>query len=312
MYLDHFGLEALPFQITPDTDFLFLGTRMQESINVVLVALTTGEVFVKVTGEVGTGKTLLCRQLLATLERMDFVTCYILNPLMGPMDAYKAFADELGLASYAESEGLQAFIKRINDHLLDLHRAGKKVVLFVDEAQTLSDATLEAIRLMTNLETQKQKILQVVLLGQSELDVRLHAQHNLRQLRQRISFSTVIRPLSLPETERYVLHRLQVAGGQGRDLITQQACRKIFRYSRGIPRLVNVLSHKALLAAYGLGAQQVLANHVHLAAKDTDSVGFSPWLHLLQRWNGLSWRILGPALLLFLLVVVLAYGRFPL
>ncbi len=308
MYLDHFGLHSLPFQITPDTDFLFLSTRIQESMNVVLVALTTGEVFVKVTGEVGTGKTLLCRQLLATLDKMAFVTCYILNPLMGPLDAYSALADELGLTPYAESEGLQSFIKRINGHLLTLHGEGKRVVLFVDEAQTLSDETLEAIRLMTNLETQKQKILQVVLLGQSELDVRLNTQHNLRQLRQRISFSSVIQPLNAEETERYIIHRLQVAGGQGRELITHRACQQIFRYSQGIPRLVNVLSHKALLAAFGLGDRQVWPSHVILAARDTESIGLSaPW----RFWLGLdprSWRVIGSSLLLFILAV--AYWRF--
>ncbi|MEO5340964.1 MAG: AAA family ATPase [Magnetococcus sp. MYC-9] len=309
MYLDHFGLNSLPFQITPDTDFLFLNARMQESINVVLVALTTGEVFVKVTGEVGTGKTLLCRQLLATLDRMEFVTCYILNPLMGPLDAYKAFADELGLTPHVDAEGLQSFIKRINDHLLELHRQEKKVVLFVDEAQSLSDATLEAIRLMTNLETKKQKILQVVLLGQSELDVRLNTQHNLRQLRQRISFSTVIQPLSIQETERYIQHRLQVAGGLGRDLISRRACRRIFHYSRGIPRLTNVLSHKALLAAFGLGARQVLPSHVEMAARDTDSIGVGKRWSIMKLLDHLPWRFRG--LLLMLAVVRLFGGDAP-
>ncbi|MBF0159648.1 MAG: AAA family ATPase [Magnetococcales bacterium] len=279
MYLNHFGLNELPFKITPDTDFLFLSAGLQEAMNVVLVALSTGEVFVKITGEVGTGKTLLCRQLLATLDQMDFVTCYILNPLMGPQDAYKAFADELGLTLPDESEGFQGFIKRINEHLLMLHGQGKKVVLLIDEAQSLSDATLEAIRLMTNLETKKQKILQVVLVGQTELDVRLNSQHNLRQLQQRISFSSKVPPLSAQETERYIGHRLQVAGGQGREIIAHRACRQIFRYSRGIPRLINVLSHKALLAAFGTGDQQVSPKHVQLAAKDTDGVQVS------QRWR---------------------------
>jgi MSHA biogenesis protein MshM len=272
MYLDHYGLTTLPFQVTPDTEFLFLSSHMQESINVVLVALMSGEVFVKVTGEVGTGKTLLCRQLLTTLDRMEWVTCYILNPLMGPVDTYRAFADELGLPAYQEEEGLQAFVKRIQDHLLRLHGAGKRVVLFVDEAQTLSDATLEAIRLMTNLETAKQKILQVVLLGQPELDARLESQHNLRQLQQRIAFSALIRPLQMQETERYIRHRLQVAGGQGREVISRQACRKVYWYSGGVPRLINILSHKALLAAFGAGVPQVQAEHVVLAARDTESV----------------------------------------
>ncbi|MBF0182819.1 MAG: AAA family ATPase [Magnetococcales bacterium] len=304
MYLDHFGLTTLPFQVTPDTEFLFLSSHMQESINVVLVALMTGEVFVKVTGEVGTGKTLLCRQLLSTLERMECVTCYILNPLMGPVDAYRAFADELGLPAYREEEGLQAFVKRIQDHLLSLHGAGKRVILFIDEAQTLSDATLEAIRLMTNLETAKQKILQVVLLGQPELDLRLASQHQLRQLQQRISFSTVIQPLQAQDSERYLQHRLQIAGAQGREIISRRACRKIYWYSGGVPRLINILSHKALLAAFGSGAAQVQAEHVLLAVRDTESVERLSHWRWEQRMRILSLWLAGVGMVALVLSVL--------
>ncbi len=281
MYLNHFGLKEYPFRITPDTSFLFLSEGVVESLNTTTVALLSGEGFIKITGEVGSGKTLLCRKLLSSLVKRGFITAYILNPLMGPVDAYKAFADELGIRFTGAQKGFQYFIRQINQHLITLHRQGKKVVLLIDEAQTLSDQTLEAIRLMTNLETEKQKILQVVLLGQPELDERLAGQRNLRQLQQRITFSCYLPPMDAEETERYILHRLQVAGGGGRPLFSKAVCRSIFKYSRGIPRLVNILAHKALIAAFGRGDRLVRRDDVEEAAIDTDGVA-NPGL--VSRW----------------------------
>ncbi|MBF0422066.1 MAG: AAA family ATPase [Magnetococcales bacterium] len=270
MYRSHFGLKELPFQITPDTDYLYFSRSAQETLNVAMVALSFGEGFVKITGEVGTGKTLLCRKLLTMLGERNFVTAYLLNPMMKPEDAYKAFADELGLTTFDESKGFQYFIKQITDRLIDLKSQNKNVVLFIDEAQTLADETLEAIRLMTNLETEKQKILQVVLLGQPELDHRLDHQYNLRQLRQRITFSSSLRPLDHQEVRQYLTHRLQIAGYQGGELFTAKAVKRIHWHSGGIPRLINILSHKSLMAAFGKGATSVDLPHVAAAAADTE------------------------------------------
>ena len=272
MYLNHFNLREYPFRITPDISFLFFSSGMAKSLNTAAVALMFGEGFIKITGEVGTGKTLVCRKLLAYLEKRGFVTAYLINPLMEPVDAYKAFADELGLPPFESQRGFQHFIKQISHHLLKLHQQGKKVVLLVDEAQTLSDQTLEAIRLLTNLETEKRKILQVVLLGQPELDERLKNQHNLRQLQQRITFSCHLTPLNAEEVERYILYRLQVAGSGGRNPFSKPVCRRIYKYSQGIPRLINILSHKALISAMGRADLYVCRNDVDEAAMDTDGV----------------------------------------
>ncbi|MBF0172395.1 MAG: AAA family ATPase [Magnetococcales bacterium] len=284
MYRSHFGLQELPFQITSDTEFIYFSASAQEALNVVMVALSFGEGFVKITGEVGTGKTLLSRKLMAMLETREFVTACLHNPMMKPEDIYKAFAEELGLPPFDESAGFQHFVKQIAEHLMQLKQQGKKVVLLVDEAQTLADETLEAIRLITNLETEKQKMLQVVLLGQPELDQRLERQYNLRQLRQRITFSCRLQPLSLAETGRYIHHRLQIAGHQGENLFTDRAIRRLHRRSGGIPRLINILAHKSLMAAFGKGVLQVEVAHVAAAIADTEGLATSQWNARLKRF----------------------------
>ncbi|HIJ83981.1 MAG: AAA family ATPase [Magnetococcales bacterium] len=284
MYRSHFGLKELPFQITPDTDFLYFSRASQETLNVAMVALSFGEGFVKITGEVGTGKTLLCRKLLSMLGERNFVTAYLINPMMKPEDTYKAFAEEMGLASFDEAKGFQHFIKQITERLIELKQQGKNVVLFVDEAQTLTDETLEAIRLMTNLETEKQKILQVVLLGQPELDQRLENQYNLRQLRQRITFSSRLQPLDALEIRNYLNHRLQIAGHQGKDLFTPRAMQRLHRHSGGIPRLINILAHKSLMVAFGKGIHTVDVPHIAAAVADTEGLAAPGFRAKLQRW----------------------------
>ncbi|MEO5328616.1 MAG: AAA family ATPase [Magnetococcus sp. THC-1_WYH] len=284
MYRTHFGLKELPFQITPDTDFLFFSSAAQETLNVAMVALSFGEGFVKITGEVGTGKTLLCRKLLALLGEQNFVTAYLINPMMKPEDAYKAFADELGLSAYDATRGFQHFVKQITERLIELKQQGKNVVLLIDEAQTLADETLEAIRLMTNLETEKQKILQVVLLGQPELDHRLESQYNLRQLRQRITFSSFLKPLTSQEIRNYLNHRLHIAGYQGREIFTARAIQRIHRTSGGIPRLVNILANKSLMVAFGKGVYVVDTWHVAAAVADTEGLIPSGFKGAIKRW----------------------------
>ncbi|MBU1190971.1 MAG: AAA family ATPase [Gammaproteobacteria bacterium] len=267
MYLEHFGLRALPFGITPDTSFYFDSPSHQEALNVLLVALRSGEGFLKVTGEVGTGKTLLCRRLLHVLDQ-EFVTAYIPDPFLTPTALRMALAEELGIKC-ARNLGQHALLKLITERLVEINATGKRVVLLLDEAQALPDDSLEALRLLTNLETEKDKLLLVVLFGQPELDERL-AQKKFRQLRQRIIFSYALRPLSAEECSAYLQHRLAIAGSDGRELFDTRAYTSLTKASRGIPRLLNILGHKALMAGFGQGAGRITASQVHQAIADTE------------------------------------------
>ena len=268
MYREHFRLSRPPFTLTPDTSFFFGHASHREALNVLQLALRSGEGFIKVTGEVGTGKTLLCRQLLNMLDA-GFVTAYIPNPCLTPAALRMAVAEELGL-SFPRNLGQHRLTQRINQRLIALNAQGRQVVLIIDEAQALPDETLEAVRLLTNLETEQDKLLRVVMFGQPELDRRLGAAH-LRQLRQRIVFSYSLRPLDRSALAAYVRHRLQVAGHPHGGLFSPRALRRLHRASGGIPRLVNVLSHKALMAAYGQGAQTVRPGHLRRAILDTEA-----------------------------------------
>jgi len=282
MYLSHFGLHELPFGLTPDTAFAF-GTRShQEALNTLLIAADSGEGFIKITGEVGTGKTLLCRRLLATLPA-DVVSCYLPNPNHTPRTLLLALAEELGhsLPAGGDEFGL---LKKINDTLLHLAAEGRRVVVCVDEAQALKTGSLETLRLLSNLETEKRKLLQVVLFGQPELDTRL-ARPDLRQLRQRISFHYRLGTLSREELRLYLDHRLRVAGWRGAELFSRGAIAALHRASGGTPRLVNIVAHKALLAVYGAGGMQVERRQVRDAARDTDdspAAGWRVWRWLLR------------------------------
>jgi MSHA biogenesis protein MshM len=286
MYLQHFQLKEPPFTLTPDTEFFFNHGSHQEALNVLLVALQSGEGFIKVTGEVGTGKTLLCRQLLKVLDG-SAVTAYIPNPFLNPTALRMALADELGIR-FARNIGQHRLLQLINERLLQISAEGKQLVLLLDEAQTMPDDSLEALRLLTNLETEKRKLLQVVLFGQPELDTRL-AMKQFRQLRQRIVFSYQLRPLDRRTLGNYVHHRLQVAGYQGPTLYNRRAIRQLHRASRGIPRLVNLLCHKSLMAAYGCGAARVARQHLVRAARDTEDVNRSRprWLALASGLAGI-------------------------
>jgi MSHA biogenesis protein MshM len=286
MYLEFFGLEEPPFTLTPDTDFFFNHGSHQEALNVLLVALQNGEGFIKVTGEVGTGKTLICRQLLRLLDD-SFVTAYIPNPFLNPVALRMALAEELGI-EFARNVGQHRLLQLISDRLIELAGEDKQIVLLLDEAQAMPDDSLEALRLLTNLETEKRKLLQVVLFGQPELDTRL-SQRKLRQLKQRIVFSYALEPLSPAGLARYIEHRLHVAGYRGRTLLTRRAIKQLYRRSRGIPRLVNLVCHKSLMAAYGCGSLRVGAGHVRRAAKDTEGVldRKAPWLRIISGAAGL-------------------------
>lgn len=266
MYTAHFGLREAPFGITPDTSFYFTSPHSQEALNTLLIAAQNGEGFIKITGEVGTGKTLLCRKFMATLGK-EFVTAYIPNPFLEPRTLMLALADELEIALGGDVDQHQ-LLKSIYNRLLELAADGKRVILCLDEAQAIPIESLEALRLLTNLETEKRKLLQIVLFGQPELNRNLE-NNSIRQLAQRITFHYHLGPLTRDDMEYYLGHRLRVAGFAGARMFTREAINKLFKASGGIPRLVNILAHKSLMASYGVGSQQVTAEHVALAAKDT-------------------------------------------
>ena len=270
-YLSYFGLRELPFGITPDTHFFFAGRASQEALNTLVVAIGNGEGFVKVTGEVGTGKTLLCRKLLASLQSR-YVSAYIPNPSFGPKSLLIALADELSLPLEPDLADIEPhrLLRAVTRALLDIARQGKRVVLCMDESQSMSLETLEALRLLTNVETEKMKLLQVVLFGQPELDVKL-ASSAVRQLRQRIIYEHRLHGLERDEVGAYVTHRLVVAGYSGAALLNDGAVSVLHRASRGVPRLINVLMHKAMLIAYGEGVRALRASHVRAAIADTPS-----------------------------------------
>lgn len=269
MYQSHFGLKELPFGITPDTSFFFALTRYQEALNTLLVAAQNGEGFIKITGEVGTGKTLLCRKFLASLGNR-FVTAYIPNPYLEPRALLMALADELGVVVEPSADQHQ-LLKALTAKLMHHAAQKKQVVVCLDEAQAMPLETLEALRLLTNLETEKRKLLQVVLFGQPELDEKLE-HDSVRQLKQRITFHYRLESLAREEMDYYVAHRLRVAGFSGARLFTPQAIRLLYSASGGIPRLINILSHKAMLVTYGEGKSQVMRRHMTSAVRDTPAV----------------------------------------
>jgi MSHA biogenesis protein MshM len=277
-YLRHFGLRQAPFGITPDTSYFYPCRATQQAFNTLVVAISNGEGFIKITGEVGTGKTLLCRKFLSTLDP-SWISAYVPNPSFEPRTLYLALAEELGILVSASLDQHQ-LLKAITRTLLDLARQRKRVVLCMDESQAMSLETLEALRLLTNLETEKRKLMQVVLFGQPELDRKL-ASPSIRQLLQRITFQHHMSGLEESEVGAYVSHRLAVAGFSGRALIGASALRALHRASQGIPRLVNVLMHKAMLLAYGEGRFTVDRADIRGAASDT------PAVEPLVRW----WRL---------------------
>ncbi|MGV3772037.1 MAG: ExeA family protein [Verrucomicrobiales bacterium] len=246
MYLEYYGLTEPSLDITPNPRFLFFSAKHREAFNHLLYGIRERKGFVQLTGEVGAGKTTICRSLLDQLNE-TFETALILNPFLTNDQLVKAIAMEFGL----NVQGLDRLemVALLNRYLLDLSAQGKDAVLIIDEAQDLTDDLLEQVRLLSNLETYDRKLLQIVLLGQPELRERLNA-HKLRQLRQRITVRYHLEPLRMNEVAQYVQHRLHVSGAKGLPYFSTAAIWRIHRYSKGIPRLVNALCDKCLLAGY--------------------------------------------------------------
>ncbi len=268
MYLYHFGLNELPFTLTPNTHYYYGLPTHRQALDVLNVALQTGEGFIKVIGEVGTGKTLVCRKLLNELPD-EFVSAYIPNPYLSPNELRKAVAAELSIDIDADADS-QTFTQKIQEQLISINQARKSVVLIIDEAQALPVESIEALRLFTNLETESRKLMHVVLFAQPELDDKLNLPE-LRQLKQRISFSYFLEHMDKHQLASYVQHRISVAGYRGEAAFSKRCCDRLYKASRGTPRIVNVLCHKALMLAYGEGKQLVALKHVKLAIADTES-----------------------------------------
>ncbi len=247
MYQNFYGFTEMPFHITPDPKFLYLSPTHQEALQHLKYGVTEKKGFIVLIGEVGCGKTTLCRKFMSELDPAHFDTALILNPRVNETQMLRAILTELGEHNVAKSKN--DLVSQMNQILLDRIAKGREIVLIIDEAQNLSFEVFEQVRLLSNLETDKQKLLQIVLMGQTELKERLAAEE-LRQLRQRILVHYELRPFTREEMDRYIQHRLSVSGSAGRPYFTKWAIRHIHKTSRGIPRIINNLCDKALLSAF--------------------------------------------------------------
>lgn len=268
MYVPYYQLKELPFNITPDPRFLYFSNRHQEAFNHLLFGIKERKGFIELTGEVGAGKTTICRRLLEELGP-TYSTALILNPCLDFDLMLRAIVTEFGLK--VEFHDRLEYLQLLNQFVLDQAHNGHDVVVIIDEAQDLDDATLEQLRLLSNLETDRQKLMQIVLMGQPELRDKL-SQPNLRQLRQRITVRYHLSALNLTETAYYIYHRLTLAGANGRPRFDEGAVKLIHKYSAGIPRLINAVSDKALLAGFVQQSDLITKKTVKLAIDELQGV----------------------------------------
>jgi general secretion pathway protein A len=293
MYTSFFGLHEKPFSITPDPRYLFMSERHAEALAHLLYGVREGGGFIQLTGEVGTGKTTLIRTLLQQLPDNADVAL-ILNPQLSRIEFLCAICEELRVPLPDARGSIKVLIDALNRFLLENHSRGRRTILIVDEAQNLRPDVLEQVRLLTNLETTKQKLLQIILIGQPELRALL-ARNDMRQLAQRVTGRYHLEPLSRDEAEAYIDHRVKVAGGIGR-LFANGSRREIYRLGRGIPRMINVIADRALLGAFTAESSQVTPRIVRRAAAevyDRPSAAQPPWM----RWLRLGLPVVGLAAL---------------
>jgi len=268
MYLEHFGLREAPFRITPHTEFFFSGANRGATLEALVYAITAGEGLVKVTGEVGSGKTMLCRVLMERLPE-TVETIYLAVPSLSRDEMLAAISSDLGIDTTGAN--LTKMMRALQDKLIELHAGGRRVVALIDEAHAMPLGTLEEIRLLSNLETGTEKLLQIVLFGQPELDSHLALPH-MRQLKERITHNFTLAPLPPQEISEYLRFRLRQAGYHGPDLFSAEALRIISDASEGLTRRINIFADKTLLAAFAAGTHTITANHARAAVTDTQIV----------------------------------------
>ncbi len=269
MYREHFGLTRPPFKITPDTSLFFEGNQRGAALDALLYAIHSGEGIIKVVGEVGSGKTMLCRMLEVRLSN-DVDVIYIANPSLSPDNILHVIAHELNLEVNNEMSKVDV-MQRIQAHLLSKHANNRQVVLFVEEAQSMPIETLEEIRLLSNLETDQNKLLQMVLFGQPELDEKL-SQAQIRQLKERITHSFNLSPFPPDDILKYLNFRLRAVGYKGPDIFNKKTAGVVKKYSNGLTRRINILADKSMLAAFSEGSHTVTSSHVKSAAKDSEFI----------------------------------------
>lgn len=275
MYTSFFGLNEKPFTITPDPRYLFMSERHGEGLAHLVYGVTEGGGFIQLTGEVGTGKTTLVRTLLGQIPA-EVDIALILNPQLTAREFLTAICEELGIVLPRDRHSTKALTDALNKHLLEAHSRGRRIILLIDEAQNLSEGVLEQLRLLTNLETARQKLLQIILIAQPELRDKL-AQENMRQLAQRVTGRYHLQPLSREEALQYIDHRLRVAGALT-EIFEPTAKREVFRLSGGVPRIMNVICDRALLGAYSLESRVVNKRLVRKAASEVSGQTVAPGL----------------------------------
>ncbi len=285
MYLTHFGLNEAPFRITPHTEFFFSGANRGATLEALLYAITHDEGIVKVTGEVGSGKTMLCRVLVERLPK-NVETIYLANPSLSRDEILHVLAADLQIES--RGERVTIMLRALQERLIKLYAAGRRVVVLIDEAHAMPIETLEEVRLLSNLESNRHKLLQIVLFGQPELDEHLAAP-NMRQLKERITHGFRLEPLVRSDVESYIDFRMRAAGYRGPNVFAPAALKMIARTSEGLTRRINILSDKSLLAAFADSTHQVGAKHARAAVRDSEFAG--------RRWGAPNaWWLVGAGL----------------
>ncbi len=285
IYQDYFGLSEKPFDLTPDPKYLYLSPKHKEVLAHLVYGIQENNGFLKIIGEVGTGKTMICRSFLRELHA-DFSIAYIFNPGIDELELLQTINAELGLPS--ESSSKKKLMDVLNEFLLEERKKGHRVVVIIDEAQDLLPSVLEQLRLLSNLETETEKLIQIVLIGQPELD-KVLAEEGLRQLKQRITIQWELLPLNLEETRGYIQHRLNVAMGKGKVELTRPSTELIFRYSKGIPRMINVIADRAMLIAYTQNTKNINCKIIRAAVKDIG--GLKPTVS----WVEVFWKFVVPS-----------------
>ena len=303
MYEEFFGIEENPFSITPDPRYLYMSKGHQEALAHLLYGISENGGFVMLTGEVGTGKTSVCRCLLEQLPNASDVAL-ILNPKLNELEFVASICDELGFEYPKETTSLKVLVDVLNKHLLELHAQGRHGIVIIDEAQNLSTDVLEQVRLLTNLETAKKKLLQMILIGQPELND-LIARHEMRQLAQRVTARYHLDPLSRADVQAYIDHRLSI-GGLPSSLFTNWAREAIYRRSGGIPRLINALCDRCLMAAYVKNSWTVDGGTVRDAAREV--FGRRPRLVLAPRRRWLPWATAAAAAAIVVLAALIPFA----